>query len=121
MVEFLIGLILSFLVLSLLVSSFKLVEVNLYNQSSQDLISSLQLHQILNVATNIDVAADEINFDYLDESRRLHLVNNKIILKPGTVIYYLKVMEVNFYEEDEKIYVKLIRKSGDSLFLIGTN
>ncbi len=119
MIEFLIGLILSFLVLNLLVSSFKLVDINLHDQSSQDLISSLQIHQILNLATNIEVTNDEINFDYLDENRYLQLVNNKIILKPGTVIYFLKVIDIVFFLEDEKIYLKITRKSGESLFLIG--
>ena len=119
LVEFLIGLILSFLVLDLALSGFKYVQLNQNDYTSQDLISSFQLHQILNTSIDIIVDDQEINFMYLNEERSLQLINNKLILKPGTVIYYLDVENCSFYIQDDKIYLKLLRKNKESLFLIG--
>lgn len=119
LIEVLIGLILSFFVLQLLLAGFKYINIDRHDYSSQDLISSFQLHQILNSSTDIEVSENEVSFSYFNEERSLSLINNKLILKPGTVIYFLKVDECKFYIEDEKIYIKIIRKSGESVFLIG--
>lgn len=119
LVEFLIGLILSFFVLQLCVLGLKYVKIDYHDYTSQDLISSLQLHQILNAAVEIDVSENEIKFEYLNKERRLHLVNNKIILKPGTTIYYLKVDSCIFYLEDNKIFLQITRKNKKNNFLIG--
>lgn len=119
LVEFLIGLLLSFFVLQLCVSGLKFIKLDYHDYTSQDLISSLQIHQILNASIEINVLEQELQFSYLDQDRRLHLTNNKIILKPGTNIYYLKVDSCNFYLDDDKIYLQIIRKNKTSKFLIG--
>lgn len=119
LIEFLIGIILSFFVLNLLLSAFKYAEIDRHDYTSQDLVSSFQLHQILNASIDIEISEKEINFNYLNQDKSLQLINNKIILKPGTVIYFLKVEACSFYVADNKIYLKLKRKSGESLFLIG--
>ena len=118
LVEFLIGILLSFFVLNLCISNFKLVKIN-NNYHNQDLISSFQLHQILNIATEVEVFNQEINFKYLNEERTLYLVNNKLIIKPGTVIYYYKIDECQFFINDDKIYLKLVRNKKVSTYLIG--
>lgn len=118
LVEFLIGILLSFFVLNLCINNFKLVKIhNDYN--NQDLISSLQLHQIFNLSTNIEISSNEISFSYLNEERSLGFLNNKIILKPGTVIYFVKVDDCVFYVEDEKIFVKIKRLNKESILMIG--
>ena len=119
LVEFLVGLILSFLVLDLALGGFKHAKIDNHDHTTQDLISSLQIHQILNGSTDIIVSDQIIDFNYLNQQRTLEIINSKIIMKPGTVIYYLKVDNYNFYVEDQKIYLKVTRQNIERLFLIG--
>lgn len=116
--EVLLGLLLSFFVLDLLLSNFKNVSLN-NNHMNQDLISSWQLHHILNLAVDVEVYERQITFIYFEKEREINLVNSKIIIQPGTNIYFLQVEDCKFYVEDEDIYLKVIRKSGESIFLIG--
>ncbi|NLC54776.1 MAG: hypothetical protein GX769_02730 [Erysipelothrix sp.] len=119
LVEVLIGIVLSFFVLDLCLSVFTYTKTDLKDYSSQDLISSFQIHQILNLSTEIDVFEDEISFRYLNEIRTLYFVNDKVTIKPGTLIFFIKVDRCLFFVEDEKIYIKLFRNTQESVFLIG--
>lgn len=116
--EVLLGLLLSFFVLDLLLSNFKNVSIA-NNHMSQDLISSWQIHHILNLAVDIEVFDKQITYTYFDQEREINLVNSKIIIQPGTNIFFLQVDDCQFYIEDEDIYLKITRKSGESIFLIG--
>ena len=117
--EALIGIILSFFILLLIISSLKIVSKQNKVIEKQDLISSLQIHQILNLATDLLVEKNTITFKYLNKEKSLEFKNNKIIMKPGTVIYYLDVLDYNFLVEENKLYLKIIRKNGEKTFLIG--
>lgn len=119
LVEFLIAIVLSFFILNLLISGFSKVKLNKEYNASQDLISSLQIFNVLNVSVDVEVLDQNINFKYLNEERQLRFVNNKIIISPGTNIYYLKVDDCLFYQTDNKIYLKILRDSRESIFLIG--
>lgn len=116
--EVLLGLLLSFFVLDLLLANFKYVSIK-NSHMSQDLISSWQIHHILNLAVDVVVYDKQITYTYFDQEREINLVNSKIIIQPGTNIFYLQVDDCQFYVEDEEIYLKVIRKSGESIFLIG--
>lgn len=118
LVEFLIGILFSFFVLNLCINIFTFVKIS-NDYYSQDLISSIQLHQVFNLATNVDVSDKEISFNYFNEPRSLKFINNKIILKPGTVIYYTKVDDCDFFIEDEKIFIKIKRLNKESRFMLG--
>lgn len=116
--EVLLGLLLSFFVLDLLLANFKNVTIS-SNHMSQDLISSWQLHHILNLATDINVSDKQVSFSYFDQDREINLINSKIIIQPGTNIYYLRVEDCCFFVEAGDIFLKINRKSGESIFLIG--
>lgn len=117
--EALIGIILSFFILLLIISSLKIVSKQNKVIEKQDLISSLQIHKILNLSTDLIVEKNTITFKYLNKEKSLEFKNNKIIMKPGTVIYYLDVLDYNFLVEENKLYLKIIRKNGEKTFLIG--
>lgn len=117
--EILVALIISTLIINLLHSSIlllKKVDLKTYNQ---DLISAMQLYQIFNVSQNIEIIPDEITFKYLNEERNLRYINDKIIMTPGTVIYFTDVKDFKFYTNDEKIYLQLKRNNKKREFLIG--
>ena len=117
--EALIGIILSFFILLWMISSLKIVSKQNKVIEKQDLISSLQIHQILNLATDLLVEKNTITFKYLNKEKSLEFKNNKIIMKPGTVIYYLDVLDYNFVVKENKLYLKIKRKNGEKTFLIG--
>lgn len=117
--EALIGIILSFFILLLIISSLKIISKQNKVIEKQDLISSLQIHQILNLATDLLVEKNTITFKYLNKEKSLEFKNNKIVMKPGTVIYYLDVLDYNFVVKENKLYLKIKRKNGEKTFLIG--
>lgn len=117
--EALIGIILSFFILLLIISSLKIISKQNKVIEKQDLISSLQIHKILNLSTDLIVEKNTITFKYLNKEKSLEFKNNKIIMKPGTVIYYLDVLDYNFVVKENKLYLKIKRKNGEKTFLIG--
>ena len=118
-INFLIGFMISFLVLNLLSTSLRIAKnINLDNYNN-DVIAALQLYQILNISTFISVEDQQINFKYLSDDRSLSLVNNKLILQPGTVIYFTNVDDLKFTNLNDKIILNVSRKNKQSRFLIG--
>lgn len=119
LIEFLVGMILSFLILSLCLDSLNYFENSNNQYFSQDLISSTQLLHIFNLSKDIIVDESEIVFKYLNQPRSLYFVNDKIILKPGTVIYFVNVDKCLFFSEDDEIFVTIFRKNQTNTYLIG--
>ena len=118
-INILIGLILSLFIINLIVMATKqLKAVQLINYN-QDILSSLQIYEILNYSIDIEVASDEIRMNYLNENRSIRFTNNKIIMSPGTTIYFLDVSTYSFNIEDDKIYLNLVRLNRAKKLLIG--
>lgn len=118
-INILIGLILSLFIINLIVMATKqLKAVQLINYN-QDILSSLQIYEILNYSIDIEVASDEIRMNYLNENRSIRFTNNKIIMSPGTTIYFLDVSSYSFNIEDDKIYLNLVRLNRAKKLLIG--
>lgn len=116
----LIGMLLSIVILNLIVSSLKLISnVNLTN-NNQDYVSSVQLYSILAHSKNIEVSDTVINFTYLNEDRTLSLVNNKLIMSPGTVIYYTNISDIYFQVVDTSIIFNFKRANTYHKLLVGT-
>lgn len=118
-INILIGLTLSLFIINLLVMAsdqLKSVKLNNYNQ---DIISSLQIYEILNYSLDIEVSDTEIKMKYLNEERSIHFTNNKIIMSPGTVIYFLDVKNYDFFVENEMIYLNITRNNKSRKLLIG--
>lgn len=117
--NFLIGFMISFLIINLLSNSLMISKKINLNNYNNDVIAALQLYQILNVSTFIEIEDRELKFKYLSEDRILSLVNNKIILTPGTVIYFVDVKDFEVTNLNHKLILKVIRKDKESKYLIG--
>lgn len=70
-----------------------------------DEIAMYQLRELLLIAYDIEIYDDEINFTYQDKTFRLSLINNRLILTPGTQIYLDEVDNLYFMQSDGLIYV----------------
>lgn len=70
-----------------------------------DEIAMYQLRELLLIAYDIEIYDDEINFTYQDKTFRLSLINNRLILQPGTQIYLDEVDNLYFMQSDGLIYV----------------
>ena len=70
-----------------------------------DEIAMYQLRELLLIAYDIEIDDDEINFTYQDKTFRLSLINNRLILQPGTQIYLDEVDNLYFMQSDGLIYV----------------
>lgn len=119
LVEFLIGLVLAFLVLELLVSSFSFIQSQNNDDLSQDLLSAYMLYEIFNVSVEIDVSEQTIDFKYLNEERHLVYLNKRLMIRPGTQIYFNHVSSYRFYVKDDNIFLEILRNKIRYAYLIG--
>ena len=119
LVEVLIALVLSFFIIELLVSSFTYIETNSNDDINQDLLSAFMLYEIFNVSVDIIVLDDSISFKYLEDQRELLLINNRLIIRPGTQIYFNNINEFEFFVKENYIYLKLKRNKKTYTYLIG--
>lgn len=108
------------LILQLLYFSYvKLYKVKDFSTDIQDIISVNQLIHIFNLSEILTYSESVIHFYYLNEIRMLSLINNKIILSPGTIIYFLNVDSIKFEIEDSLIYLTYTRNNNQRKVIIG--
>ncbi|MEA5026399.1 hypothetical protein SDC9_161062 [bioreactor metagenome] len=83
----------------------------MHHMEMQDLNGLHQLSLILALASDIEVSIDEISYAYKEERYTVNLVNNRLIIQPGTNIIMLDIDQIEFFEEEEKI--KMIYSRND--------
>lgn len=115
----LLGLLCSVFVINLLYGSVSLIIKHRYQEYNQDIISALKLYQVFNLAQEVEVFENRINFKYLNENRSLVFLKDKIMMKPGTVIYFLNVVDFKFIQDQHLIYLQILRNKHHRKFLIG--
>lgn len=115
----LIGLIITITMLPLCVLAFKFT-ANIkfdYNQINDE-IALCQLRENLLISYDMNVSSDELNFRYKNKDYKLSLINNKLVLQPGTQIFLNDVDNLYFnnrngciyvcYEKENKYYERVI-------------
>lgn len=105
----LVGLILSMLILSILLDSINIMKRVDYRHYNQEIISSLQLMQILSQSENIIVDTLSIQFDHLNQQKQIKKVNDKLIISPGTLIYFTNIENFAFNVVDDRIKLTIFR------------
>lgn len=117
----LIGIIITITLLPICIEAFNYVSnISFEYNEINDEIALTQLRQQLLIAYDMDVNSDEINFIYKNKNFKLSLVNNKLLLQPGTQIYLNDIDNLYFeqrgelvfvcYEKDSKQYERIICK-----------
>lgn len=90
-----------------------------FNNSIQDIISSNQLIHILNLSNEIFSDGSSLSFYYLGKEHQLFISNQKVILSPGTVIYFQKINKGFFMIENNTIYLFITRQFEEKRIVIG--
>lgn len=80
-------------------------------ETIQDEIALSQLRHILNVSTNYEVQGHALAFDYHDDRCTLEQINDHLILKPGTQIFFSRIDQASFFEQNACIYIQYERKN----------
>ena len=98
--EFLIVLMIMVATLPLTVQLIQVTSnVNHHQTEIQDMISSYQLRRILLLSYDIEGSNEALTFEYNNEQFVLNVVNNKLLLQPGTQIYYPDIDDGYFVKE----------------------
>lgn len=75
----------------------------------QDIVATYQLRRILVLSYSPRIEDDALYFTYKKKEMKLSLINENIILQPGTQIFYVHVDTCMFYEENHVIYMQYER------------
>ena len=109
--EYIIALMIVLTFVPLLVICIKLnINALRFHEETQDEIALSQLRKIMNVGSNFQVSSNQIQFDYHEDSYRLYLINNHLILTPGTHIFLSDVNHLSFSYRGSYIYCDYKRK-----------
>ena len=89
-----------------------------YTEINDELAMS-QLREQMLIAYDVSVSSEEINFVYKNKNFRLSLVNNKLLLQPGTQIYLDNIDYLYFEEKNGCIYTVYGRDNKEYERIIG--
>lgn len=110
----LIGLIITCAMLPMCMLSFKYIaNIEFDYNKINDEIALCQLRENLLISYDMRVSSDSLNFIYKNKNYSLSLVNNKLILQPGTQIYLYDVDDLSFDIKNNCIYVSYSRGDKD--------
>ena len=75
----------------------------------QDQIALVQLRHYLAVAYDIKLEPTTISFQRQQEEMRLRLVNQNLIIQPGTQIFLMNIENAMFYLEKDSVILRYVR------------
>lgn len=109
-----------FFMIIIVLNAFKVIsKYKIDNYEIQDEISTIQIMRLLTISNNIDVSSNRISFDLDNKTWNIELINNNVILQPGTQFIFIDVDNAWFNKEDRYIYINFIRKNIEYKRLIG--
>ena len=77
---------------------------------AEEEISLVKLREVLLLAYDLEVQDDRLSFIYQKDRCSLSLINGKLILQPGTLIYLSSLDDLHFERRDNSIYAVYERK-----------
>ena len=77
----------------------------------QDQIALVQLRHYLAVAYDIELQLTMISFQRQHEEMRLRLVNQNLIIQPGTQIFLMDIESAMFYLENDSVILRYVREN----------
>ena len=77
----------------------------------QDQIALVQLRHYLAVAYDIELQPTMISFQRQHEEMRLRLVNQNLIIQPGTQIFLMDIESAMFYLENDSVILRYVREN----------
>lgn len=107
--RFLIALLITLSILPLCTSMVRLLgNVNMDYDLVNSELSMMDLRRILLIAYDLEINEYELNFTYHNSPYNLRLINDKLILSPGTQIYLNDIKEASFYTKNGCLYLRYV-------------
>lgn len=80
-----------------------------FNETVQDQTAALQLQRILLLASNIETDGNTVSFTYSRKPMELREVNGRMIISPGTQIFFSDIQETHFFTEENLLLTSFQR------------
>lgn len=94
----------------ILVSVISLMRTSLKDRTSlQDQIALVQLRRYLAVAYDIELLPSSLTFQRQHEEMRLSVVNQNLIVQPGTQMFLMDIEAALFYLEEDSVMLRYVR------------
>ena len=103
-------------VLPLAVTVFRFVGDLEFNYDTvNNEMALMDLRRVLLLAYDLDVSEHELHFIYHNDDYSLKIVNEKLLLQPGSQIYLNDVDEVRFFRKNGCLYLSYTGKDGKEI------
>ena len=110
LVEVLVAILTVCICIPILVSVISLMRTSLKDRTSlQDQIALVQLRRYLAVAYDIELLPSSLTFQRQHEEMRLSVVNQNLIVQPGTQMFLMDIEAVLFYLEGDSVMLRYVR------------
>ena len=110
LVEVLVAILTVCICIPILVSVISLMRTSLKDRTSlQDQIALVQLRRYLAVAYNIELLPSSLTFQRQHEEMRLSVVNQNLIVQPGTQMFLMDIEAALFYLEEDSVMLRYVR------------
>lgn len=106
LVDFLLTLFITVSLLPIILSSIAVLSKGIVrNFQIQDMIATNQLRRVLAISYDLKIEDQTLYFQYQKKEMHLGLVNENIIIQPGTQIIYTNVDSCEFKCDDDVIII----------------
>ena len=110
LVEVLVAILTVCICIPILVSVISLMRTSLKDRTSlQDHIALVQLRRYLAVAYDIELLPSSLTFQRQHEEMRLSVVNQNLIVQPGTQMFLMDIEAALFYLEEDSVMLRYVR------------
>lgn len=110
LVEVLVVILTVCICIPILVSVISLMHTSLKDRTSlQDQIALIQLRRYLAVAYDVELLPSSLTFQRQQEEMRLSVVNQNLIVQPGTQIFLMDIETALFYLEGDSVMLRYVR------------
>ena len=110
LVEVLVAILTVCICIPILVSVISLMHTSLKDRTSlQDQIALVQLRRYLAVAYDIELLPSSLTFQRQHEEMRLSVVNQNLIVQPGTQMFLMDIEAALFYLEEDSVMLRYVR------------
>lgn len=110
LVEVLVAVLTVCICIPIMVSVISLMRTSLKDRTSlQDQITLVQLRRYLAVAYDIELLPSSLTFQRQHEEMRLSVVNQNLIVQPGTQMFLMDIEAALFYLEGDSVMLRYVR------------
>ena len=110
LVEVLVAVLTVCICIPIMVSVISLMRTSLKDRTSlQDQIALVQLRRYLAVAYDVELLPSSLTFQRQHEEMRLSVVNQNLIVQPGTQMFLMDIEATLFYLEGDSVMLRYVR------------